>query len=113
MLSNSDEVAFAAARIIRRRLMLNRMMTIASADTPAPTRERRTTPAIGMIFSSPGAADALVARNTQIGTRVRSATVPDSRSEEEAMLIHCDRRATTKTGPFRPKAGTNLGVTCH
>ena len=29
------------------------------------------------------------------------------------MLIHCDRRATTKTGPFRPKAGTNMGVTCH
>jgi len=26
------------------------------------------------------------------------------------MLIHCDRRATTKTGPFRPKAGTNMGV---
>ena len=24
------------------------------------------------------------------------------------MLIHCDRRATTKTGPFRPKAGTNM-----
>jgi len=25
------------------------------------------------------------------------------------MLIHCDRRATTKTWPFRPKAGTNTG----
>jgi len=55
----------------------------------------------------------LVARNTRIGTRVRCATVPDSRSEEEAMLIHCDRRATTKTGPFRPKAGTNSGVKRH
>jgi hypothetical protein len=30
------------------------MMTIASADTPAPIRERRTTPAIGMIFQFPG-----------------------------------------------------------
>jgi hypothetical protein len=25
------------------------------------------------------------------------------------MLIHCDRRATTKTGPFRPKAGNQYG----
>ena len=29
------------------------------------------------------------------------------------MLIHCDQRATTKTGPFRPKAGANMGVTFH
>ena len=32
---------------------------------------------------------------------VASATAPDSRSDEGAMLIHCDRGATTKTGPFR------------
>jgi hypothetical protein len=29
----------------------------------------------------------------------------DSRSDEEAMLIHCDRGATTKTAPFRRKNG--------
>ena len=34
-------------------------------------------------------------------TIVASTTAPDSRSDEGAMLIHCKRGATTKTGPFR------------
>src|SRR5206468_6074775 len=34
-------------------------------------------------------------------TIVASATAPDCRSDEEAMLFHCDRGATRKTGPFR------------
>ena len=50
-----------------------------------------------------------MAGNTHIGTRVRSATVPDSRSEEEAMLIHCDRRATTKTGAVPPEGWYQYG----
>src|SRR5213083_3156181 len=34
-------------------------------------------------------------------TIVASATAPDARSDEGAMLIHCDRGATTQPGPFR------------
>src|SRR5436309_8371179 len=44
----------------------------------------------------------LVSRLINSFTIVASATAPDSRSDEGAMLIHCDRGATTQTGPFRP-----------
>src|SRR5213594_2172500 len=44
----------------------------------------------------------LVSRLLNSYTVVASATAPDSRSDEGAMLFHCDRGATTKTGPFRP-----------
>src|SRR5438034_10689317 len=43
----------------------------------------------------------LVSRLLNSYTIVASATAPDSRSDEGAMLFHCDRGATTKTGPFR------------
>src|SRR5947199_3207775 len=43
----------------------------------------------------------LVLRLINSFTIVASATAPDSRSDEGAMLIHCNRGATTKTGPFR------------
>src|SRR2546427_12475429 len=43
----------------------------------------------------------LVSRLLNSYTVVASATAPDSRSDEGAMLFHCDRGATTKTGPFR------------
>src|SRR5437899_3181841 len=43
----------------------------------------------------------LVLRLINSFTIVASAMAPDSRSDEGAMLIHCDREATTKTGPFR------------
>src|SRR5437773_3863674 len=35
---------------------------------------------------------------------------PDSRSDEGAMLIHCDRGATTKTGPFRRNPSGRWGL---
>src|SRR5207249_6823698 len=44
----------------------------------------------------------LVSRLLNSYTVVASATAPGSRSDEGAMLFHCDRGATTKTGPFRP-----------
>src|SRR5947199_6706601 len=43
----------------------------------------------------------LVLRFINSFTIVASAMAPDSRSDEGGMLIHCDRGATTKTGPFR------------
>src|SRR5439155_13817632 len=43
----------------------------------------------------------LVSRLLNSYTIVASATAPDSRSDEGAMLFHCDGGATTKTGPFR------------
>jgi hypothetical protein len=38
-------------------------------------------------------------------TIIPSATASDSRSDEGAMLIHCNRGATTKTASFRRKNG--------
>ena len=43
-------------------------------------------------------------------TIVASAMAPDSRSDEGAMLIHCDRGATTKTGPFRRNPSGRWGL---
>src|ERR1700746_1941693 len=41
---------------------------------------------------------------------VASAMALDSRSDEGAMLIHCDRGATTKTGPFRRNPSGRWGL---
>ena len=41
---------------------------------------------------------------------VASAMAQDSRSDEGAMLIHCDRVATTKTGPFRRNPSGRWGL---
>ena len=49
----------------------------------------------------------LVARNTHIGTSVRSVAAPDSRSEEEAMLIHCD---DDEDGAVPPEPEGPVGV---
>jgi hypothetical protein len=40
----------------------------------------------------------LVARIIHIGTSVRSATAQDSRSEDEAMLIHCENERRRRPG---------------
>src|SRR5439155_9847607 len=52
----------------------------------------------------------LVLRLINSFTIVASAMAPDSRSDEGAMLIHCDRGATTKTGPFRRNPSGRWGL---
>src|SRR5437667_10837162 len=52
----------------------------------------------------------LVSRLLNSYTIVASATAPDSRSDEGAMLLHCDRGAATKTGPFRRNPKGRCGV---
>jgi hypothetical protein len=46
-------------------------------------------------------------------TVVPSAAASDSRSDERAMLIHCDRGATTKTMLLRRKNGIGNWETPH
>src|SRR5437870_11969398 len=52
----------------------------------------------------------LVLRLINSFTIVASAMAPDSRSDEGAMLIHCDRGATTKTEPFRRNPSGRWGM---
>src|SRR5438876_6050986 len=52
----------------------------------------------------------LVLRLINSFTIVASAMAPDSRSDEGAMLIHCDRGATTKTGPFLRNTAGRSGL---
>src|SRR5437870_7126145 len=65
----------------------------------------------GIIKVKAGACYAtLVLRLINSFTIVASAMAPDSRSDEGAMLIHCDRGATTKTGPFRRNPSGRWGL---